>query len=216
VVTGMASWISYQDRWRQLIVSASTLACRQPTDIYDISTSSFSLAMTPDPVLLDMSRKIDVFDFRKAKIVAAIASHSPDASPKGSIDTQILPLITRLNEHADAFTTSSCSGRISVFLEGAKLLVESEPSAEDGRAPSAPSVGITGGKGEGGKWLFVSHDPVEFTSMCDADIANMVVGRNSSTTTNCNQFDLSPASRFVHFKFETMVSETLLFSKEEY
>ena len=172
--------------------------------------------MTPDPVFLDMSRKANAFDVRKAKIMAEIASPSPDASPKGSIDTQILPLITRLNEHADAFTTSSCSGRISVFLEGTKRLVESEPSAEKGGPPPAPSAGITGGKGDGGKWLFVSHDPVEVASMCDADIADTVVGRNPSTTINCGQFDLTPASRFVHFKFETMVSQILLFSKEEY
>ena len=40
-----------------------------------------------------------------------------DKSSKGSIDIPILPLVRRINQLDDYFTTSSCSGRISITKE---------------------------------------------------------------------------------------------------
>ena len=40
-----------------------------------------------------------------------------DLSKKGSIDDQIIDLVQYINAHENFFTTSSCSGRISVFSE---------------------------------------------------------------------------------------------------
>ncbi|KAK6123931.1 hypothetical protein DH2020_042328 [Rehmannia glutinosa] len=82
------------------------------------------------------------FQKRKAAALAAINSPAPDKSPKGTVDAPIIPLLTAINSHPSYFTTSSCSGRISVL---------SQPTA----SPSAPKK-----KARGGSWLFVSHDPV--------------------------------------------------------
>ena len=40
-----------------------------------------------------------------------------DLSKKGSIDNQIMDLVQYINSKENYFTTSSCSGRISVFSE---------------------------------------------------------------------------------------------------
>ncbi|KAF8540054.1 tRNA wybutosine-synthesizing protein [Trichophaea hybrida] len=171
--------------------------------------------------------------------MAGIASIGPDASPKGSIDMHILPLINRLNTHADVVTTSSCSGRISVFLEGAKKLKtetyndnddsddhnhvnhgrdcdngqlqDVDPADEVVVAPgekasSRPNAGV-GGKGDGGRWLFVSHDPVDITRpiINNAEIANKVMERNANHVFDSDEYDLTMATRFVHFKFEPMI-----------
>ncbi|AAS54445.1 AGL045Wp [Eremothecium gossypii ATCC 10895] len=80
------------------------------------------------------------FDQKKKSILSGINSEGPDLSPKGDIDSLCIPIIELINSHKDMVTTSSCSGRVSVFVEGRK-------------AGSKP-----GGKGEGGRWLFVSHD----------------------------------------------------------
>ncbi|KAL8032845.1 hypothetical protein ABFX02_13G123600 [Erythranthe guttata] len=87
------------------------------------------------------------FRKRKTAALAAISSPAPDKSPKGNIDAPIIPLLTAINSHPSYFTTSSCSGRISVL---------SQPNP----SPSAPKK-----KARGGSWLFVSHDPVHPSSL---------------------------------------------------
>lgn len=87
------------------------------------------------------------FQKRKAAALAAMNSPAPDKSPKGTIDAPIIPLLTSINSHPSYFTTSSCSGRISIL---------SQPTA----SPSAPKK-----KARGGSWLFVSHDPVHPSSL---------------------------------------------------
>lgn len=61
-----------------------------------------------------MSASGGTFDSRKRDILDNI-SKNIDYSPKGSIDKPILHLIDVINAHHDLVTTSSCSGRISVF-----------------------------------------------------------------------------------------------------
>ncbi|KAK9681559.1 hypothetical protein RND81_10G010900 [Saponaria officinalis] len=72
--------------------------------------------------------------------MASISSTSPDKSPKGTIDTPIIPLLSAINNHPSFFTTSSCSGRISIF---------SHP-------PGTP---------KGGSWAFISHEPADPTTL---------------------------------------------------
>jgi tRNA wybutosine-synthesizing protein 3 len=62
-----------------------------------------------------------------------------DKSRKGSVDVRALPIIRAINARSDMFTTSSCSGRISVFAE-----------------PTA-ATRLAGKKG--GEWVYASHDP---------------------------------------------------------
>ncbi|KAH8153567.1 uncharacterized protein LAJ45_02380 [Morchella importuna] len=167
------------------------------------------------------------FAINKSRILAEIASTAPDASPKGSIDVQILPLINQLNQHDRLFTTSSCSGRISVFFEGVKKSIEpigSEELQGDDRGNRASQAGI-GGKGEGGKWLFVSHDPVsDVEKKSNREIAEILFrGEKDKAVTDiasnkgglCEpvelemgdvvDFDISSTTRFVHLKFEPMI-----------
>ena len=44
-----------------------------------------------------------------------------DLSKKGSIDDQIIDLVQYINAQENFFTTSSCSGRISVFSEVSEI-----------------------------------------------------------------------------------------------
>lgn len=83
----------------------------------------------------------DSFAQKKQSILKEISINGPenlDASPKGTIDEHCIPIINLINSHRDMVTTSSCSGRVSVYLEGTqnKLVL----------------------KGNEGKWIFVTHD----------------------------------------------------------
>ena len=132
---------------------------------------------------------------KKRKILSTL--HPPsqddyaDKSPKGSVDTQISSLIDEINAYPGLVTTSSCAGRVSVFLEGAtktsrgitsgttngrdddwgedkssddveqQQQQEQESNLEVRAKSSAVPVPVPGGKGLGGRWLFVSHEPLE-------------------------------------------------------
>ncbi|POS85386.1 hypothetical protein EPUL_003490 [Erysiphe pulchra] len=134
------------------------------------------------------------FQRKKAQILASLSvpeEEYNDLSPKGSVDKGIRQLIQDINQIAGCVTTSSCAGRISVFLEGRKkdvsypelLTDDNEISAkytprdldainndhndnkqyqgkEFDLSPAHISNSV-GGKGRGGRWLFVSHDPVK-------------------------------------------------------
>lgn len=96
-----------------------------------------------------------VFQARKNKILEELSlpdAEYTDLSPKGSVDEGIRDLIRDINVLPGLVTTSSCAGRISVFLEGRKK--SSAPLSEQTERQFAPS----GGKGAG-RWLYVSHDP---------------------------------------------------------
>ncbi|KAH0674657.1 tRNA wybutosine-synthesizing protein 2/3/4 [Solanum tuberosum] len=84
------------------------------------------------------------FERRKLATLSSMNSPEPDKSPKGNIDAPIIPLLNTLNSHASYFTTSSCSGRISILSQ-----------------PIIPITNPTKKKAKGGKWVFISHDPIE-------------------------------------------------------
>ena len=75
----------------------------------------------------------DAFDARKAYVLASLSSDTPDKSPKGGLDAPCAPLVTWLNAQRDVCTTSSCSGRVSLFAH-------------------AP------GRAKGGAWAYISHE----------------------------------------------------------
>lgn len=83
------------------------------------------------------------FEKRKAATMAAMASTEADKSPKGSLDTPIIPLLRTLNLQPLYFTTSSCSGRISIFCH---------PSASNSLTSNSKR------KAKGGSWLFITHE----------------------------------------------------------
>lgn len=132
------------------------------------------------------------FGLKKDAIVASLSvpeSSYTDASPKGSVDVGIRGLVDQINSMSELVTTSSCAGRIAVFLEG-----EKSKSRNGGRMTTGTSgEGLEGTSNEshsrhildehqkdafsqtgkstlrkkaaGGRWLFVSHSPVVFDAL---------------------------------------------------
>ncbi|XWS12834.1 hypothetical protein CRYUN_Cryun37aG0124300 [Craigia yunnanensis] len=86
------------------------------------------------------------FGKRKALMLASLSSNETDKSPKGTLDTPIIPLLNALNNHPSYFTTSSCSGRISIL---------SQPK------PNPNSNNPTKKKARGGTWIFITHDTAD-------------------------------------------------------
>ena len=118
-----------------------------------------------------------------------------DKSPKGSVDEGIRELINEINSYEGLVTTSSCAGRVSIFVDGGAemkegkgeneatmvgkhkvghandLIVGQGVATENREIPISANVEETAtnltkktiplsGKG-GGKFLFVSHDPID-------------------------------------------------------
>uniref|UniRef100_A0A1J3EYD8 tRNA wybutosine-synthesizing protein 2/3/4 n=2 Tax=Noccaea caerulescens TaxID=107243 RepID=A0A1J3EYD8_NOCCA len=84
------------------------------------------------------------FEKRKAATLASIRSSVTDKSPKGFLDEPIIPLLETINHHSSYFTTSSCSGRISILSQ-----------------PKPQLNASTKKKARGGTWLYITHDPAD-------------------------------------------------------
>ncbi|CAH0022835.1 unnamed protein product [Clonostachys rhizophaga] len=140
---------------------------------------------------------------KKTKILQQLAvpdSEYADASPKGSVDVGIRDLIAEINEFEGLVTTSSCAGRVSVFLEGRK---HSE-AGEDERLAQTTTAGV-GGKGGGGAWLFVSHDPV--TKGDETWMNSLELLYPEEAQKEASEFQ--GERRLIHFKFEPMILHVL-------
>jgi tRNA wybutosine-synthesizing protein 3 len=147
------------------------------------------------------------FTEKKTKILEQLAvpdSEYTDLSPKGTVDKGIRHLIDEINSTDGFVTTSSCAGRVSVFLEGRKAPLatdsdtgaDADADAEGEDARSSSQVAGVGGKGAGGTWLYVSHDPVLGTDWTNS----LDLSREDDTQ------EQDDTRRLVHFKFEPMVS----------
>jgi tRNA wybutosine-synthesizing protein 3 len=142
------------------------------------------------------------FKARKQKILEQL--DTPDAdyhdlSPKGSVDAPIRGLISEINHLEGLVTTSSCSGRISVFLEGRKTdvpIVDSTVQGEESRAGP-------GGKGGGGAWLFLSHEPIQ-----NEDPTHDFLSDFGMKRLRADNETPTVSSRYIHLKFEPMVRST--------
>lgn len=158
------------------------------------------------------------FHSKKQKILSHLAvpdSEYDDLSPKGSVDVGIRELIDEINTLEGCVTTSSCAGRISVFLEGRKKTSDDqkggrnqerddeEDAGEDGERMT--TVAGVGGKGGGGRWLFVSHDPVELKAV-DGELAGLFGMMREEEGVLERRCGGTRDRRFIHFKFEPMVS----------
>jgi tRNA wybutosine-synthesizing protein 3 len=169
------------------------------------------------------------FTARKEKILSQLSvpdEQYTDASPKGSVDAGIRHLIAQINAHAGLVTTSSCAGRVSVYLEGKKSAGAGaegkEPAADDGERDMLLDVGgdgsqqqrggngnaasSAGGKG-GGEWLFVSHDPVPGSEGHEGYESLLGLGARLAERETGQDVDADSAGspRLIHFKFEPMV-----------
>lgn len=153
------------------------------------------------------------FATKKEAILASLSvpeSSYTDLSPKGSVDEAIRSLIDRVNALEGIVTTSSCSGRISVFLEGSKKAAfprESANHADDAEMVSSElkeQAAVPGGKGMGGRWLFVSHEPVHFHKTGVSVPSTMGMQCSSEGTAIQSEVDIAKV-RLARFQFEPMV-----------
>ncbi|KAI0172724.1 methyltransferase TYW3-domain-containing protein [Hypoxylon sp. FL1284] len=197
----------------------------------------------PTPVLA--AAAAPHFAQRKRRILEQLAAPEAeytDASPKGSVDAGIRDLIDEINGLEGFVTTSSCAGRVSVFVEGSKKKREENglaggqgedeeedggdhgvkgddakgAAAEDEDAEVGKLAGV-GGKGGGGAWLFVSHDPVALDGDDSSDLTALLGLRGSSDTDGAAEEHPAgdvAATRFIHFKFEPMILHVLTASPD--
>ncbi|VVT51128.1 uncharacterized protein SAPINGB_P002993 [Magnusiomyces paraingens] len=121
----------------------------------------------------------------------------PDASPKGTVDVPLLPLIHLINSHPDMVTTSSCSGRVSVFLEGDRVVPATVAVTASEGSENADTRAKIGGKGAGGKWIFVTHDPTELDT--DAWLKQVKEYHEE------NPLAENTVKRYLQYKFEAMI-----------
>ncbi|OLN96429.1 tRNA wybutosine-synthesizing protein 3 [Colletotrichum chlorophyti] len=157
------------------------------------------------------------FTARKQKILQQLSvplAEYTDASPKGSVDVGIRELIDELNALDGFVTTSSCAGRVSVFLEGRKAAAAAEdPQGDDGG--TLATVAGPGGKGGGGTWLFVSHDPIPGSHDDDDELLRLLgfvderEASGGSAPGKSGSAQPGRRRRLVHFKFEPMILHVL-------
>lgn len=152
------------------------------------------------------------FTARKQKILSELQQPDDeytDKSPKGTVDVQIRDLIDEINGLEGYVTTSSCAGRVAVFVEGGDTA--SNGPSEDSSAGRGPDRGASddmqgaepvlpstrtspGGKG-GGHWLYVSHDPLSDVTSHDSEANRQVDGsKNPGEHRFTHLFGLSPSS----------------------
>ena len=170
---------------------------------------------------------------KKHRILTELAipvSEYSDKSPKGSVDAQILDLIHLINGYEGWVTTSSCAGRAAVFVDGAKEVFHDEVEAEnptmveavngtvtnsinsfggDGKTPIKKTKASPGGKG-GGRWLYVSHDPIPTVDEADeADNASHRFTNLFGLDVGLDHSAASPttaqAARLIHLQYSPLI-----------
>ena len=146
------------------------------------------------------------FITKKEKILQALSvpdEEYTDLSPKGSVDDGIKDLISEINSIDGLITTSSCAGRISVFLEGSKD--EPEEAREGGTDHHSSHRAVPGGKGMGGRWLFISHNPISPPISTDERVNPLMGLFGLSTSQRPIDILQTRKMRLVRFQFEPMV-----------
>lgn len=143
-----------------------------------VGFSSFDVSRRKKAESRNDQRKKMEFDKRKAAVLASLGSTETDKSPKGTLDEPIIPLLNVINKNPAYFTTSSCSGRISILSQPKPL----------------PTVlaSNTKKKARGGSWLFITHD------LADPDSVVSLLFHTEST------HDVDQPSELV-FRFEPLI-----------
>ncbi|KAF7508472.1 hypothetical protein GJ744_009185 [Endocarpon pusillum] len=144
------------------------------------------------------------FNRKKATILEGLSvpdSEYSDKSPKGSVDERVRELIDEINAYDGFVTTSSCAGRIAVFQEG-----NGQGSNSRNEEDALGSSGVPGGKG-GGKFLFVSHEPVSVAEDVASQQLPRILGLDEEPgACGAKEFESwAPGQRFVRFAFEPMI-----------
>ncbi|ESZ91615.1 hypothetical protein SBOR_8014 [Sclerotinia borealis F-4128] len=150
-----------------------------------------------------------------------------DLSPKGSVDEGIRELIDEINSLAGCVTTSSCAGRVSVFLEGKKNFgeenrkqVQDESGVDYTPDVRAEKTAGFGGKGGGGRWLYVSHEAIDDEVLGKREAGGSLCELLGMKVDDCDTASTLAESkttelRHIHFKFEPMILHVLTASLEQ-
>lgn len=96
---------------------------QEPQDLSLPSHKTTPPPPSPSSILSTVSIP-NTFTQRKRRILSALAvpdEDYTDLSPKGTVDAGIRELIDEINGLDGFVTTSSCAGRVSVFLEGRRV-----------------------------------------------------------------------------------------------
>ncbi|KAJ5263245.1 hypothetical protein N7478_010850 [Penicillium angulare] len=148
-----------------------------------------------------------IFESRKNKILQELSvpdEEYTDLSPKGSVDEGIRDLIRDINTLPGLVTTSSCAGRISVFLEGRKKTATTtgDESLDQDSASASRQFVPSGGKGTG-RWLYVSHDP--FVSSDNSAASSLPLHEKFGLSPGDGRPPNGKALRLVRFHFEPLI-----------
>jgi tRNA wybutosine-synthesizing protein 3 len=144
------------------------------------------------------------FTRKKAKILAdlSVPRHDYlDRSPKGSVDEGIRDLINEINAMEGLVTTSSCAGRINVFLEGDKGYGQLD-GVTNGNVVSSRTA--LGGK-SGGTFLFTSHQPLNPGSIPASSLTETFKLKLVPPEELGSAHYFSPRDRMIRFSFEPMI-----------
>lgn len=147
----------------------------------------------------------NAFPSKKHRILEQLAlpdQDYTDLSPKGSVDEGVRDLVREINRLDGFVTTSSCAGRVAVYLEGVSKRTKQEHVVGD-REAAAEGI-ASGGKG-GGQWLYVSHDAVDITGYEGDGVLLQLLGLPMSGSLSCPS-DVTQV-QFIHLKYEPLVSD---------
>ena len=96
---------------------------------------------------------------------------------------------------------------MSVFLEGKKKRFQAQDDGQDDRAGSLGAeaqAAVPGGKGMGGRWLFVSHEPIDIPKI--SCYVSRMLGLEPMNGVQCEVVAMEPSElRLARFQFEPMV-----------
>lgn len=71
----------------------------------DTAKQNYSIKQLPE--------MLDPFEQRRSQVLQSLDSQEVDKSRAGGVDARIQSLVQCMNQHADLYTTSSCSGEAS-------------------------------------------------------------------------------------------------------
>lgn len=159
------------------------------------------------------------FIAHKQQILEGLASNLPDRSPKGNVDTLVWPIVSSLNDMEQYVTTSSCSGRISIYsdieLESRNVSSESsgiQGQGEDGDGQDIVNEGVDkkkkkSKKKKGGQWIMVSHDRLKVNEEDANDVISKLFPGLDVIEEDGN-VDVASTADFnslIYFKFEPFI-----------
>eukprot|EP00884_Botryococcus_braunii_P015600 jgi/Botrbrau1/2723/Bobra.0164s0003.1 len=130
----------------------------------------------------NLSEATTTFESRREFTLLRLRDRTGDKSRAGGVDPQVSALVGLLNQTPDLYTTSSCSGRVSLFAE--------------------PTAATRAEGKKGGEWVYVTHDLADADELLAALKARLHTGshlvlRFEPLIVHCECRDVPTAMRLV-------------------